>query len=325
MNRAPGPGRLFLAFAAIYFIWGSTFLAIKVVVESLPPLLIAGLRATVAGAVLYGFARIRGAPAPNSRHWLAGFCAGALFFLGGHGAIFWGSQYLPSGLVATLDATIPLWVVVFGSVGPTKRVPRRPVVAGVILGLAGMLWLHYPDLASGVVPRVQLIVLAGAASWALGTVWYHERRRPMSSLLSAALPMLTGGLLLLVMSTAIGEPSRASVDAVSARSLFSLGYLIVFGSLTAFSAYSWLLGRVQPTVVTSYAYVNPVVALFLGWLLAGEHISGAAVGPIITILASVILVVAGGIGVPKSARDPAPRCAPRPVDDRHTDLHEREL
>lgn len=198
------------AMAAIYFIWGSTFLGIKVVVASLPPLLTAGTRATVAGGSLYLWARTRGAPAPDARRWLMGAVAGFLLFGGGHGALFWASQRMPSGLAAVLDSTIPIWVVAIECLGPERRPVRARTVAGVALGFTGVAWLNLPGTRSGTVPLVSIVLLLGAASWALGTVWYRGARRPPSTPLSAALPLLTGGIILLMASTLAGETLATS-------------------------------------------------------------------------------------------------------------------
>lgn len=281
------------AFAAIYFIWGSTYLGIRVVVGSLPPFLTAGARATVAGAILYVWARRRGAPAPDGRRWLAGAVAGVLLFGGGHGALFWASQHMASGLTAVLESTIPIWVALFAHLGPGKRSLGARSSIGVLLGFAGIAWLNLPAGHSGATPRASLAVMAGAASWALGTVWYRGDRRPSSAILSAALPMLAGGLFLLCASMLAGEPGRLSAAAVSPKVLFALAYLVVFGSLIAFSAYSWLLSEVSPVRVASYAYVNPVIALVLGRLLAGEALTRTAEGAVVLVLVAVILIVVG--------------------------------
>lgn len=281
------------AFAAIYFIWGSTYLGIRVVVGSLPPFLTAGTRATVAGAILYLWARHRGAQEPDRRQWLGGAVAGALLFGGGHGTLFWASRHVASGVAAVLESTIPIWVMLFSRLGPDRSFLDIRSAGGVVMGFAGIIWLNLPEGRSESLPGASLLVVAGAASWAWGTVWYRGDRRPRSASMAAAVPMLTGGLFLLSASLLAGEPARLSVAALSPKVLLALAYLILFGSLVAFSAYSWLLTRVSPTRVASYAYVNPVIALILGRFLGGEALTPETEGAVALILVAVILIVSG--------------------------------
>jgi drug/metabolite transporter (DMT)-like permease len=290
------------AFAAVYVVWGSTYLAIKVVVEVLPPLMMAGVRTLVAGVILYAWALRSGIPAPTRAEWLAAAGAGTLWFVGGHGALFWGSQYIASGLAAVLFSTIPIWVAVFDSVSGSRRAPAPVTALGLAAGLAGIAWLNLPALRSGMVPWASLVVLSGAASWGLGMVWYRGARRPESKVLTSALPLVTGGAALLALSALGGEFGRISVQAINATLIMGLGYLIVFGSIITFSAYTWLLGVTSPTNVASYAYVNPVVALLLGWLLAGEQLTGDLMPPVATILFAVTLIVVGERVRERSAR-----------------------
>jgi drug/metabolite transporter (DMT)-like permease len=275
----------------VYFIWGSTYLAIKVVVEFLPPFFVAGLRCVIAGTILYTWARLRGVAAPNGEELRRGLVAGLLLFLGAHGALYTAVQHVPSGLAAILFSTIPIWVAVFEGMGPAGRMPRRGTILGLALGLGGIVWLNVPSVGSATAPWYSALVLAGAASWAAGMVWYRGPRRPASEVLSSALPLLGGGGALLGLSALRGEVAAVAATGMDVTAMWCLAYLVVFGSLVTFSAYSWLLGRVSPTRVASYAYVNPVVALLLGWLLAGETVTPGMAPPVAVILLAVALVV----------------------------------
>lgn len=294
-GRRPVPAAsalaVLLAFGAIYFIWGSTYLAIKVVVGLLPPFFVAGIRCVIAGTILYAWARLRGVAAPTPGELRRGLGAGLLLFLGAHGALYTAVQHVASGLAAILFSTIPIWVAVLEGVGSKGRMPRRGTILGLALGLGGMVWLNLPSVGSVNAPWYSALVLAGAASWAAGMVWYRGPRRPSSEVLSSALPLLGGGGALLVLSALRGELAAVATTGMDATALWCLAYLVIFGSLMAFSAYSWLLGRTSPTRVASYAYVNPVVALLLGWLLGGETITPGMLPPMVIILLSVALVV----------------------------------
>lgn len=289
-----GRGAVAAAFAAVYVIWGTTFLAGKVVVGVLPPFLVAGVRAVVAGGVLYGWARMRGASRPVGRELVWGVMAGLLLFGVGHGSLYWSLQRVPSGMAAVLDSTIPLWVVVFEGLRRSGPRPSAGVVGGVVLGFAGLVWLNLPSTGSGVAPGSAVVVLAGAAAWGLGSVWYGGVRRHGSAAVSAALPLLGGGTALLLVSALSGEAARVTGAALRPVPVLALGYLVVFGSLVAFSADTWLLGRVSATRVASHAYVNPLIALVVGAHLGGERLSGSMLAPIAVVVVGVVLVVAGG-------------------------------
>lgn len=282
------------AFVAIYVIWGTTYLAIKVVVGVLPPFLMSGVRSVVAGGVLYAWARWRGAAAPGRALWLYGVVTGLLLFGIGHGTLFWAAQRVPSGMAAVLESTVLMWTAVFESMSRGGSRPSSGVVAGVLLGLGGLVWINLPSTDSGVPLLASAVLVTGAVTWALGSLWYRGERRPASGLLSAALPLLGGGAFLLVLSALVGEPGRLSADALQPIPLLALGYLIVPGSVIAFSAYTWLMGEVSPTRVASYGYVNPVIALFVGWLPGGERLAPGLLPPIAAVLLGVVLIVTSG-------------------------------
>lgn len=289
----PGTAALVLAFAAIYVIWGSTYLAIRFAIDSIPPFTMAGIRFLVAGTLLLAWARLRGVPGPTRRESRAAALVGALLLLGGNGAVVWAEQWVPSGLTAVLVATVPLWMVLVDWLWTGAARPPAGAWAGIAGGLAGV-WILVGDgtvqALEGPVLAGGLVVIGGALSWAFGSILSRELPLPASPRMSTALQMLWGGLFLSVAGALVGEWSRWSPGATTARSVAALAYLIVFGGVIAYGAYVWLL-RVAPAGrVATYAYVNPVVALLLGWALADEPLTprtwtGAAV-----ILGSVVVL-----------------------------------
>ncbi len=284
-----------LAFAAIYLIWGSTYLAIRFAVETLPPFLMAGVRFVVAGALLYVWARLRGEERPSAANWRATAILGGLLLLGGNGLVSWAELRVASGPAALLVSTIPLFVVLFEWLGPHSiRVgpPTRLVAIGVAAGLAGIVLLIGPGDLLGA--RIDLIgaaaLIAAALSWSFGSAISRRLPQPASPILGTAMQMLAGGGLLLFTGIVMGEAERFEPAAVSSESLLALAYLIVFGSLLAFTAYVYLLQNVAITKVATYAYVNPVVALGLGWALAGEELSPRMLIASAIILGAVMLI-----------------------------------
>jgi len=278
-----------LALLAVYLIWGSTYLAIRFAIETLPPFLMVGTRLVVAGAVLYGWARGRGAPRPTRFNWGAAAVVGGLLLLGGNGGLAWAEQQVPSGLASLLIAMVPLWMVLLNWIGGDRVRPSGGVAIGLVLGLAGIVLLVGPgELAGGShansVGAAALMV--SSLSWATGSLYSRRARLPASSLLATAMEMLAGGALLLVAGSVTGEWTQLKLSQVSPRSTLSLGYLVIFGSLVGFTAYTWLLRVARPALVSTYAYVNPVVAVFLGWALGGESLTPW------TILAALIIVIA---------------------------------
>ncbi len=290
----PGTTAMVLAFAAIYLIWGSTYLAIRFAVETLPPFLMLFARFFTAGILMYAFLRWRGETRPTIREWAGGAVIGGLLLLGGTGAVGWAEQWIPSGLAALIVAIVPVWMVVLDWVGPEKRRPTVAVVVGLVLGLVGVAVLVGPvDLAGN--GRMQFIgsavVVFGTLSWATGSVYGKHLPHPSSPWMSAALQMTAGGVLLLLFGTLVGEWARVDPAQMSARSLGALAYLVVFGSLIAFAAYVFLLRHEAPARVGSYAYVNPVVAVFLGWALAAEPVTSRTIVAAAIILTGVVLIV----------------------------------
>jgi len=294
-RTAPAPptaAGLIAAFAAIYLIWGSTYLAIRYAVETFPPLLMMGVRHLTAGAVLYGWSRWRGVPSPTLREWMHPALIGTLLFVGGHGSLAWAEQRVPSGIAALLVATLPMWVVVLARLKGTERKLSGRAWGGLVLGFIGVGVLFGPDawrhnqelnlLSSGA-------VLSGTFIWAAGTIYMRSVKMPDSAVISSGMQMFAGGISLVIAATLTGETSRFHFAAVTGRSWLALAYLIVFGSIVAFTAYSWLHTVASPSRVSTYAYVNPVAAVLIGWALASEPIG------VFTVLAMVIILVGVGL------------------------------
>jgi drug/metabolite transporter (DMT)-like permease len=299
----PRQGKIIAAFTAVYLIWGSTYLGIRFAIETIPPHLMASARFLVAGAILYAWARLRGAPRPTFENWRAAIVIGGLLLLGGNGAVVWAETRVPSGLTALLVAMVPIWIAVLGNLPQHggKR-PRAQVIVGLVLGLAGLALLVAPGkLAGRVDPIGAGVLVLGSFSWAFGSLQSRVVNLPKSGFLAAAMEMLTGGVWLLVFGLATGQGAKLTLAAVTAKSLVSLGYLIVFGSLVGFTAYMWLLESTTAARLSTYAYVNPVVAVLLGWAFAGESMT------LRTIVAAVVIVAAVALIIRYGARPAKPR------------------
>jgi len=297
-SRRVGPSTagLITAFAAVYLIWGSTYLGIRYAVETIPPLLMMGLRHSSAGALLYAWARWRGAPAPTWREWVHPALIGALLFLGGHGSLAWAEQRVPSGIAALLVATLPMWIVLLARIAGIERRLSLRALIGLVLGFAGVAVLFAPDVLrhNGDLSLIGSgAVLLGTFIWAAGTIYMRSVKMPESPAMSSAMQMLAGGVALGIAATISGETSSFHWAAVSMRSWLAFAYLVTFGSLVAFTAYSWLHMVAPPSRVATYAYVNPVVAVLLGWVLASEPISLLTVAAMLIILVGVGLVNSG--------------------------------
>ena len=286
--------KLGLAFLAIYGIWGSTYLAIRFVVETIPPFFMAGTRFIIAGLILYVLMRLRGAQAPTSLHWRDAFVVGAFLLLGGNGAVVWAEQWIPSGLTSILLATMPLWMVLLNSLHHRMK-PRIGVIFGVILGLAGVALLvgsiENFNENNLILPNA-IIIVFGAFLWATGSLYSRSAKTSSSQVQPAAMQMIAGGILLIFASLITGEYSRIMLNQVSLRSIISWLYLIFFGSLVAFSSYIWLLKKVSPHRVSTHAYINPIVALILGSALAEEALTTRSLLAAIIIIISVAIITA---------------------------------
>jgi len=278
-----------LAFTAVCVVWGSTYLAIRFAIETVPPFFMAGIRWTIAGLLLYAAIRFRGAPAPSRTHWYTAFVIGGLMLLIAHGAVVWAEQWIPSGLTSILVATVPLWLV-FVESAYNRAKPNAKVIATLVSGFVGVILL-VGDLSSQVGSTMGLIaalgLLFGTLAWSLGSFYSRVAELPKSHFLAVAQQMIVGGILLFLASFATGEWMNVKLNLVSMHSFAALLYLIVFGSLIGFTCYIWLLKQIAPSRVATYAYINPVVALLLGWTLANEQPTLRSIAATVIILTSV--------------------------------------
>jgi drug/metabolite transporter (DMT)-like permease len=297
--KAPTRSALILAFAAIYLIWGSTYLGIRVAVETMPPFLMAALRFAIAGAALFGYLRLRGVPWPTAVQWRANAIIGTFLLLGGNGLVAWAEQFLPSGITALLIGVGPLFIVVTEWMWPGGSRPTGTTLAALGLGFAGVAWLAAPweSAARGGLDVAGVIaILAACAFWGIGSIYSRHAKHGADPLMASALQMLGGAAALAVVALLHGDFSRFSVAAVAPRSWLAVGYLICFGSLVGFSTFVWLMKHAPPARVATYAYVNPVVAVFLGWILLGEPITSR------TLVASAIIIAAVAIITTQKAK-----------------------
>ena len=279
------------AFATVYVVWGSTYLAMRVAIETLPPLFMAGCRFLIAGGALFFWLWLRGERLPGRDQWRSAVFAGGLMLAGGNGLVVWSEQTVPSGLTALLVGLTPVWFAALEWLRPGGRRPDTRTVAGILVGFSGVALLagHGPAGGRMVNPLgVAALMLAGI-SWAAGSLYARYHSPTQSPWMNAALQMLCGSVLLLGAGCATGESARLNWAAMSARSLSALGYLIVFGSWIGFGAYVWLLKASQPSHVATYAYVNPVIALFLGRLLLDEPLTSRVLWAAAVILAGVVI------------------------------------
>jgi drug/metabolite transporter (DMT)-like permease len=284
--------QLALAFAAIYLVWGSTYLGIRYAVETIPPLVAAGVRHSIAGTILLAWAWARGFR-PTRAHWISGIIVGALFFLIGHGSLHWAEQYVGSGLAALLIATEPMFILVLAwSMGQQKI--SRVSALGLGLGVLGVAILAGAELTTkGSSLAGVLAVLVGSFAWSAGVVISPKVKLPNDALGRTALPTICGAVMLLAAAALTGEFHATHWASISLKSILGLAYLIVFGSVIAFTAYTWLLQRCPPALVATHTYANPVVAVFLGWLLASEPLTMRVVLASAAILGAIVLIRRG--------------------------------
>ena len=287
--------RILIAFAAVYVIWGSTYLAIRFAIETLPPFLMVGTRFLAAGGLMYLWLRARGVAAPRAVHWRSAAIIGILMPVLGTGVVVWAEERVPSGIAALLVAIVPLWMVVLQWWRPGGKRPSWWVIAGVALGLAG-LWLLVDPGGDGKQGNVFVegVLLLAALSWATGSLYSKRAPHPASRVLGTAMEMIVAGAVLLTAGVLTGEASHFAMGATSAKSWLSLLYLVTCGSIIAYTAYVWLLGAVSATLVSTYAFVNPVVAVFLGWAFASEPLNARMVGAAAIIVGAVALITIGG-------------------------------
>jgi len=283
--------KLALAFVAIYIIWGSTYLAIRYAVETIPPLVTAAVRHSIAGSIMFAWAWMRGFR-PTRQQWIAGVIVGALFFLVGHGTLHWAEQYVGSGLAALLIATEPMFIVLLAWMMGQQKINLSSML-GLIVGVSGVAILTGAEVTKGSSLLGLLAVLLGSLSWAAGVVISSKVKLPSDALGRTALPTLCGAAMLLIAAALTGEFHATHWASISLRSLLGLAYLITFGSLVAFTSYTWLLQQCPPALVATHTYANPVVAVLLGWLIASEPLTLRLVLASVAILGAIVLIRRG--------------------------------
>ena len=296
---SPPLSRVIAAFAAVYILWGSTYLGIRFTIETLPPFFTNGVRFAVAGLVMWVWARVRGSKRPSAREWRAGAVTGFLLFLCGTGAVIWaegGKHAIPSGVAALVVATEPLSFVLIEAVR-RRRMPKGAIFAGLALGLVGLAILVGPGSLLGS-ERFDLaacaVLVGGTFCWAAGSLYSRGSRMPDSPVMATAVTLISGGACLALLGLSLGELGRFDPSAVSTRSVVAVLYNFVFGSIVGFSAYLWLLRVTTASRVSTYAYVNPIVAVFLGWALAGEPLTPRVFLAASVIVGAVALIIRHG-------------------------------
>lgn len=297
------------AFAAVYIIWGSTYLAIRFAVETIPPFMMAGMRFLISGAILYAWARTHGVGKSSRLEWRNTAIVGALLLLGGNGGVVWAERFVPSGLTALLVAILPFWMVLLDWARPHGKKPSVGVGIGLFVGLIGLVVLIGPAALHPGTPTpsgddVKLIgavvLILASLSWAIGSIFSQNSKMPKSAIVATGMEMIAGGIMLLIASLIFREPMHFDLASVSARSIAGFVYLTTIGSLVGFTAFIWLLSHQSPARVSTYAYVNPVVAVFLGWAFAGETLSlRSAIAAAIIIAAVVIITTARSSSPPQ--------------------------
>lgn len=292
--------KLIAAFAAVYIIWGSTYLGIRYAVESIPPFLMAGARNLVAGLVLYAFARSRSKAKPTRIEWRDAVITGGLMLTIGNGGVTWAEQIIPSGMAALLVALTPLWIVLFDWMRPAGVRPRALVLVGLGVGSVGVALLARGHGENGNSARAAGVVmlLAASMSWAFGSIFNRRAHKPASPFLSVAMQLIAGSVLLLVIAAMRGEVTQFSFTQVTALSLGAWLYLTVAGSLIAYTAYVWLLHATTPARLATYAYVNPLIAVLLGCTIGREVFSHELFVAGAMIILAVALIVRGGAPKP---------------------------
>lgn len=324
-NKSAPRWLVILAFAAIYLIWGSTYLGIGIAVKTIPPHIMAALRFLISGAVLYTVMRLRGAAAPKLIHWRSALIIGVLLLALGNGSVSWAETMVPTGLASLLIAVVPLWMVLLEWLRPNGIKPHPSVFAGIGLGLVGMFLLIGPS-ALGLDRPLNFvgvaILMSASIAWAFGSIYSRHADLPESPLMLTGMEMLMGGVFLVGMSVVLGEWQNFQFAQVTTVSWLALVYLIVIGAFLGFSAYVFLLQVSTPAKVSTYAYVNPVVAVFLGWAVNGETITP------ITLIASAIIIAGVAVITYFNTRPQARRVSPQVAEQERIALialEEREI
>lgn len=281
-----------VALLSVYIVWGSTYLGIKIAIETFPPFLMAGIRFIIAGALLYGFVVIKEKKHPKLIEWRDTTIIGTLLLLGGNGLVVIAEKTIPSSIAAIVIATVPLWMIVIAWLLKSQIIPNRSTLIGTLIGFVGVVILMFPSYQEHLHFDTfgLLLTLLAAILWSLGSIYSQKATLPSSVMLSTAMQMLSGGLVLIIVATLFGEWQQFHVEMLSSRSLFALTYLVLIGSLVGFSAYVWLLKNASPYLASTYAFVNPIVALFLGYVFADEVLSVKALIATALIISAVVMI-----------------------------------
>ena len=286
--------KTWIALLALYIVWGSTYLAIRFAVETIPPFLHASLRFLISGVILYIWRRAAGDSAPTFSNWKSTAIVGAALLLGGNGLVAWAEKSVPSGIAALMIATSPFWLTLFESLRAGGTKPTWQAILGLIVGFGGVFLLIGPAEITGAEESFDtfgtILLLLAPLFWSMGSIYAKNADMPTSTLLSTGMQMLTGAVSLFIVSLIRGELNGFSIELVSMRSWLGLLYLITFGSLIGFVSYGWLLHNAPISLVSTYAYVNPVVAVLLGNLLADEPLNGRILIAAAIIIGSVVLI-----------------------------------
>ncbi|MBI5295690.1 MAG: EamA family transporter [Chloroflexi bacterium] len=288
--------KVWLALLAIYIVWGSTYLAIRFAVETLPPFFHAGLRFLVSGLILLAWRKLAGDPLPTRPQWKSLAIIGTLLLLGGNGLVSWAEQTIPSGVAALIIGAVPMFLVIAEAIRPGGVKPTWRVIIGLLIGFTGIYLLVGPsEFSDGMKLNLAgvIVLLLAASLWAVGSVYSKHADLPKSALMMTGAEMLMGSLSLFIVSAATGELKGFSFAQVSGSSWLGLAYLITFGSMIGFVSYAWLLQNAPISLVATYAYVNPLVAVFLGFLFAGEDLSLRILAASVIIIGSVVFINSG--------------------------------
>jgi drug/metabolite transporter (DMT)-like permease len=296
-NRPPPLSLVLAAFAALYLVWGSTYLGIRLAIDSIPPFFMAGSRFLVAGAILYAIMRARGAHRPTGRQWVSATVIGTLLLVAGNGGVTWAEQYVPTGVTALVIAIVPAWIALFDWLRRGGRRPGLLAIAGLVLGFVGVSLLVSGRDSSGsplVHPMGAVALVVSTICWSAGSIYSRHAPRPRHTLLAIAMQMIAGGALQFVVGFGLGETSTFSFAAITSASAWAWLYLTVVGSLIGFTAYVWLLQVSTPAKVSTYAYVNPLIAVLLGSVILHEPVPGSVALAGAMILGAVLLLTVFG-------------------------------
>lgn len=289
--------KIIAAFAAIYIIWGTTYLGIRIAVETIPAFFMAGMRFLIAGIISLAFLRLRRVPLPTRRQWRGAAVVGAFLVVGGNGLVTWSEQQVPSGIAALVVATVPLWITLLDWLFFNGKKPGKQAALGLMMGFTGIGLLIGRGQLFGTLKVDWLsaaVLMAAPVLWSVGSLQSRRANLPENVFMSTAVEMLVGGGLLMLAGLVTGEASRLNLAAISPGSVLAMLYLTIFGSIVALTAYVWLLKTVQAATVSTYTYVNPVIAVFLGWLILSEPITSQTVVAVGVIVSSVLLITTQG-------------------------------